>query len=38
QANPAAYVQTYGAHLLDAASLVAQARAAGVVEDIVRSL
>ena len=34
--SPAAYVQTYGAHLLDASSLLAQARAAGVVEDIVR--
>ncbi|CAF4815809.1 unnamed protein product, partial [Rotaria sp. Silwood2] len=34
-ASPSAYVQTYGAHLLDGASLVAQARAAGVVEDIV---
>ncbi|CAF4085193.1 unnamed protein product [Rotaria sordida] len=34
QANPALYVQTYGAHLLDGASLVAQARAAGVVENI----
>ncbi|CAF5098258.1 unnamed protein product, partial [Rotaria sp. Silwood1] len=32
--NPALYVQTYGAHLLDGASLVAQARSAGVVEDI----
>ncbi|CAF5173792.1 unnamed protein product, partial [Rotaria sp. Silwood1] len=27
-ANPALYVQTYGAHLLDGASLVAQARSA----------
>jgi len=33
-ANPVAYVQTYGAQLLDAASLVNSARAAGVVEDI----
>jgi len=32
--NPAVYVQTYGAHLLDGATLVSQARAAGVVEDI----
>ncbi|CAF5192239.1 unnamed protein product, partial [Rotaria sp. Silwood1] len=32
--NPVVYVQTYGAHLLDGASLVAQARSAGVVEDI----
>jgi len=38
QANPAAYVQQYGAQLLDASTLVQQARAAGVVEDIVRSL
>jgi hypothetical protein len=34
QANPALYLQTYGATLLDAGSLLAQARAAGVVEDI----
>ncbi|CAF0864696.1 unnamed protein product [Rotaria sordida] len=34
QANSAVYIQTYSATLLDAASLVAQARAAGVVEDI----
>ncbi|CAF3190040.1 unnamed protein product, partial [Rotaria sp. Silwood2] len=33
-ASPAAYVQTYGAQLLDAAALLSQARAAGVVEDI----
>ncbi|CAF4616628.1 unnamed protein product, partial [Rotaria sp. Silwood2] len=33
-ASPAAYVQTYGAQLLDAASLLTQARAVGVVEDI----
>jgi len=32
--SPAAYVQSYGASLLDAGSLLAQARAAGVVEDI----
>ena len=35
QENPQAYVQQYGATLLDAATLVQQARAAGVVEDIV---
>jgi len=34
QANPQAYLQQYGAQLLDASSLVQQARAAGVVEDI----
>jgi hypothetical protein len=34
QANPAAYLQQYGAQLLDAATLLQQARAAGVVEDI----
>ncbi len=34
--NPAAYVARYGATLLDAATLVQQARSAGVVEDIVR--
>ncbi|CAF3490294.1 unnamed protein product [Rotaria sp. Silwood1] len=33
-ASPAAYVQTYGASLLDGSSLVATARSAGVVEDI----
>jgi hypothetical protein len=32
--NPQAYVQQYGASLLDAATLVQHARAAGVVEDI----
>ncbi len=37
QANPAAYVQQYGASLLDAATLLQQARSAGVVEDIVSS-
>ncbi|CAF5200216.1 unnamed protein product, partial [Rotaria sp. Silwood1] len=31
-ASPAAYVQTYGASLLDGSSLVATARSAGVVE------
>ncbi len=34
--NPQAYVAKYGAVLLDAQTLVQQARAAGVVEDIVR--
>ena len=34
QANPQAYVQQYGYHLLDANTLVQQARAAGVLEDI----
>ncbi|CAF0927612.1 unnamed protein product [Rotaria sordida] len=34
QANSAVYIQTYSATLLDAASLVAQARAAGIVENI----
>jgi hypothetical protein len=33
-ASPAAYVQTYGGTLLDAGTLVQQARSAGVVEDI----
>lgn len=37
QANPQAYIQQYGAQLLDAHALVQQARAAGVVEDIVRT-
>jgi len=32
--NPASYVQRYGAQLLDSVTLVQQARAAGVVEDI----
>jgi len=32
--NPSAYVQRYGAQLLDAQTLLQQARAAGVVEDI----
>jgi hypothetical protein len=35
QANPQAYLQQYGASLFDAATLLQQARAAGVVEDIV---
>jgi hypothetical protein len=34
--NPQAYIQRYGASLFDAQTLVQQARAAGVVEDIVR--
>jgi hypothetical protein len=34
QANPTLYLQQYGATLLDAGTLLAQARAAGVVEDI----
>ncbi|CAF1463588.1 unnamed protein product [Adineta ricciae] len=34
QENPQAYVARYGASLLDASTLVQQARAAGVVEDI----
>jgi len=38
QENPAAYVQRYGASLLDASTLVQQARSAGVVEDIVSYL
>ena len=37
QENPQAYVARYGASLLDASTLVQQARAAGVVEDIVSS-
>ena len=37
QANPQAYLQQYGAQLLEASALVQQARSAGVVEDIVRS-
>jgi hypothetical protein len=32
--NPQAYLQRYGAQLLDSVTLVQQARAAGVVEDI----
>jgi len=34
--SPQAYIQRYGASLLDAQTLVQHARAAGVVEDIVR--
>ena len=33
--DPQAYIQRYGASLFDAQNLVQQARAAGVVEDIV---
>jgi len=33
--NPQAYIQRYGASLIDAQTLVQQARAAGVIEDIV---
>jgi hypothetical protein len=33
-ANPAAYVQQYGHQLLDSVTLLQQARAAGVIEDI----
>ena len=33
--NPQAYVERYGASLFDAQTLVQQARAAGVIEDIV---
>jgi hypothetical protein len=33
--NPQEYIQRYGATLFDAQTLVQQARAAGVVEDIV---
>lgn len=35
QEDPQAYIQRYGAELFDAQTLVQQARAAGVVEDIV---
>jgi len=38
QENPQAYVQQYGAQLLDAQTLLQQARAAGVVEDIVSKI
>ncbi len=38
QENPRAYVARYGATLLDAATLVQQARSVGVVEDIVNYL
>jgi hypothetical protein len=38
QENPQAYVQQYGAQLLDAQTLIQQARAAGVVEDIVSKI
>ena len=36
--NPQEYIQRYGATLFDTQALVQQARAAGVVEDIVSSL
>lgn len=36
QENPQVYIQRYGATLLDPQTLVQQARAAGVIEDIVR--
>ena len=36
-ANPQEYIQRYGATLFDAHTLLQQARAAGVVEDIVSS-
>ncbi len=36
QENPQLYVQRYGISLLDAQTLLQQARAAGVIEDIVR--
>ncbi len=38
QESPQEYVARYGASLLDAATLVQQARSAGVVEDIVTYL
>jgi hypothetical protein len=38
QENPQAYLQQYGAQLLDSATLLQQARAAGVVEDIVNKI
>jgi len=34
--NPQAYIQRYGASLIDSETLLQQARAAGVIEDIVR--
>jgi len=36
QENPQVYNQRYGVLLLDAQTLIQQARAAGVIEDIVR--
>ena len=36
--NPQAYVQRYGASLIDTQTLIQQARAVGVVEDIVRRI
>ncbi len=38
QENPQAYLSRYGASLLDTTTLVQQARAAGVVEDIVSNI
>jgi hypothetical protein len=38
QENPQVYLSRYGASLLDATTLVQQARAAGVVEDIVNNI
>lgn len=38
RANPAEYVARYGTQLADSQSLITEARKAGVVEDIVRSL
>jgi hypothetical protein len=38
QENPQLYIQRYGAQLLDAQTLLQQARAAGVVEDIVSKI
>jgi hypothetical protein len=35
QEDPQAYVSRYGASLLEASTLVQQARSAGVIEDIV---
>ena len=36
--DPQAYVQRYGASLIDTQTLLQQARAVGVVEDIVRRI
>ena len=38
QENPQAYYQRYGAQLLDSQTLVQQARAAGIIEDIVHMI
>ena len=35
--NPQAYIQQYGAQLLDTNTLLQKARAAGIIEDIVHS-